>query len=68
MKETPVKDSANNPLIDEADQAHAGHIPMFIDVLSAEEQQYKKEDTLVITNTFEGTKTDLKRVESTNIN
>ena len=68
MTETPVKDSANNPLIDEADQAHAGHIPMFIDVLSAEEQQYKKEDTLVITNTFEGTKTDLKRVESTNIN
>ena len=41
MTETPVKDSANNPLIDEADQAHAGHIPMFIDVLSAEEQQYK---------------------------
>ncbi len=42
MTETPVKDSANHPLIDEADQAHAGHIPMFIYVLSAEEQQYKK--------------------------
>ena len=68
MTETTVTDSANNPLTDDADQAHAGHISMFIDVLSAEEQQYKKEDTLIITNTFEGTKTDLKRVESTNIN
>ena len=63
-----MTDSANNPLIDDADQAPAGLISMFMYVLSAEEQQNKKEDTLVITNTFEGTKTDLKRVESTNIN
>ena len=42
MTETPEKDSANTPLTDDADQAHAGHISIFIDVLSAEEQQYKK--------------------------
>ena len=42
MPETPVTDSANTPLMDDGDQAHAGHISMFIDVLSTEEQQYKE--------------------------
>ena len=32
MTEIAVTDSENNPLIDEADQAPAGHISMFIDV------------------------------------
>ena len=42
MPETPVADSANTPLTDDADQAHTGHISMFIDVPSTEEQQYKE--------------------------
>ena len=58
-----MTDSANTPLTDEADQAHAGHISMFIDVLSTEEQQYKKEDALVTTITFEETKTDPNMVK-----
>ena len=68
MTETPEKDSANTPLTDDADQAHAGHISMFIDVLSTEEQQYKKEDALVTTITFEETKTDPKTVKAINTN
>ena len=61
MPETPEKDSANTPLTYDADPAHTGHICIFIDVLSTEEQQYKKEDALVITILFEETKTDQKR-------
>ena len=48
-----MTDIANNPLTDKADQAPAGHISMFIDVHSTEEQQYKKEDDVVTTITSE---------------
>ena len=68
MTETQVTDTANNPLTDKADQAPAGHISMFIDVHSTEEQQYKKEDAVVTTITFEATKTDPKTIKTINTN
>ena len=63
-----MTDSADEPLNDDADKAPAGHISIFLHVLSTEEQQYKKEDVLVITITFEETKTDPKTVKATNTN
>jgi hypothetical protein len=62
------KAPANDQLTDDSEQTPAGHIFMRIDAISAEEQQYKKEDALTTTITFEETKTDPKTFKITIIN
>ena len=42
ISEMPVTDLTNNPLTDDADQAHGDHVSMFMHVPSAEEQQHKR--------------------------
>ena len=46
MTETPVTDSANKPLTDNADQAPAGLDSLLASVLSGEEEQPKERGRL----------------------